>query len=438
MTSTSSAFPPFNSGRYSHKTSDREVVLYSKLHSFLTVLICVFLPFQTIGIPVGTTIFDISNILLIILASALIFRNTNKKKSEIYFLYFFIFCIIQFYIFFQNQTNISRFASAFLWISCYIMIFIRGRDIYVPSKYAYIATLFGTITLALAIVFELLVEGVPRPQGFMGEPSTAGLVLLATAMGLIVASNKSSKGFEKFVMLFTALVFVYISFLLRSTHIISAAFSLLLLVAFSRTFDVRVTLVCGLIFVFVFVVALQDPHFQERLDLGSTNSNLSVLSWLQGFDQMMESIRLFPVLGAGLGSTGFFQFDSYSSNALFMAGIGDLNRYDAYSGLFRMVIELGPIFAVLFLLSVGRRLIELWRNAGRGVLPDCNDAKYQIFLFTFAFTLIVGIMLKEPTWSRSQVAVAVLLFYAVPLNAYKVKPSALGQSVTQISNVRGL
>ena len=437
MISTSPAFPSFHSGGYSHQISDREFALSGKLRSFLIILICAFLPFQIIGIPVGTTIFDISNILLIILVAISIFGNRNTEKNGIYFLYLMVFCIIHLYIFSKNDTNISRFSSALIWICSYIIIFIRRRDIYLPTKYVYGVTLFVTTALFLMIIFQLFVEGIPRPEGFMAEPSPAGLVLLATATGLILASRKTSGGFEKFVMLLTALVFGYISFLLRSTHIISFAFSLLVLVAFSRAFDVRVTVIGVFIFVFIFMVVLQDEHFQERLDLGSANSNLSVLSWLQGFDQMMESIRSFPVLGAGLGSTGFFHFDSYNSIVLFELGIGDLNRYDAYSGLFRMVIELGPLFAGLFLFSVVRRLIELWRNTGSGVLPVCNDAKYQIFLFAFAFTLIVGIMLKEPTWSRSQVAVAVLLFYAVPLNAYKVKPVALGQSVTQISNARG-
>lgn len=425
---SAATFPSYHGAIHRPSETNMGGALAGRFRSLLILLICAFLPFQLIGVPVGTTVFDISNIILVILVSTVIIGNKNTQKNAVYFLYLAFFCIVHLYIFSYNDTNISRFLSAFLWIGSYAIIFIRRKDIGIPTKQAYVVILWVTAALFLMILFELFVEGVPRPAGFMAEPSPAGLVLLAASAGLILASRKSSSTFEKFSMLIVALIFGYVSFALRSTHIISFAFSLLVVTAFSRAFDVRLTAVGGLIFVFIFMVVLQDQHFQERLDLGSGNSNLSVLSWLQGFDQMMESIRSFPVFGAGFGSTGYFHFDSYNSLMLFDLGIGDLNRYDAYSGLFRMIIELGPVFSILFLISILGRLIGLWNNTGLGVLPVCNESKYQIFLFTFAFTLIAGIMLKEPTWSRSQVAVAVLLFYVVPLNAYKAKPQSFGQN----------
>ena len=46
------------------------------------------------------------------------------------------------------------------------------------------------------------------------------------------------------------------------------------------------------------------------------NNNLSVLSWRIGFDQMIASLIRSPILGNGLGSTGFIEFESSSLNRL--------------------------------------------------------------------------------------------------------------------------
>jgi hypothetical protein len=418
---------------YPSKNNEQEYTPSNKVHGFLILLICAFLPFQIFGIPIGTTTFDISNIIILLLVISLLLKS-NKENNLLHISSFFIFFIIQLFIFSFNETGIFRFLSAALWIFSYIIIFIRSDIIYIPTKYTYVVTIWVTTLLFLVIAFQLLIDGGSRPRGFMAEPSSAGLVLLAAAAGLILASRKAPGRFEKYVMLLMSVFFVFITYLIRSTHLVSFAFSLFLLISFSKTFDFRTTILSSIITIFIFIFALQDQHFQERLDLGPANSNLSVLSWLQGFDQMMESIKAFPLLGAGLGSTGYFYFESYNSSMLYEMGMGDLNRFDAYSGLFRMVIELGPIFAVLFFVSVARRFVKLWQNTGSGVLPVCNDTKYQLFLFAFAFTLIVGILLKEPTWSRSQAAVAVLLFYAVPLHTTRVKQGPQGQSVAHISN----
>jgi hypothetical protein len=393
--------------------------VHNRLTTMLVALVLLLLPFQIFGIPVGTTVVDLSNVVMLVFVVVIVAGNAEVRYSRTFILLTIGFVLLQIVLFANGNNPFSRFISGTVWIVSFIMIYGRGVNVYVDSKLSYRIVCSVVGLLAVYIVFELFIQGIDRPAGFMAEPSSAGLVMLAVAAGLLIASRKSTSVADQMVMTFAAFALVFISYIIKTTHIISFALAFFLAALFSKTMNIRILLIFGGVAVGLFAVVLQDTHFRERLDLGAATSNLSLLSWLQGFDQMVESMRLFPLVGAGLGGTGYFDFQSVNSIALFEAGISELNRYDAYSGLFRIVIEVGPIVAAAILYAFGRRLIALWRATSRGLLPVCNESKYQIFLFVFAFTLIVGILLKEPTYSRSQVAVAVILFFMVPLNAYR-------------------
>ncbi len=413
--------------------------IHSNLSTMAALLLLALLPFQTLGIPVGTTIVDLSNVILLAFALVVAAGNDDTRYSRTFMLLASGFAVLQLLLWLNSLTPFSRFMSGIVWFMAFILIYGRGATIYVPMRASYRIVIGVVALLAVYIVFQLLVLGMSRPAGFMAEPSPAGLVMLAVAAGLVVASRKSSSSTEQLVMTIAAVILAVISYALKTTHIISFIVALFITSFFSKALSVRLLLILVAVTIGFFSVAMQDVHFRERLDIGGTTSNLSLLSWLQGYDQMIESLRQFPLVGAGLGGTGYFDVQSANARALFEAGISELNRYDAYSGFFRIVIEVGPVVAIAIFYAIGYRLVKLWRATSQGLLPTSNESKYQLFLFVFAFTLFVGIFLKEPTYSRSQVAVAVVLYFLVPLNAYRSRAgvSALtrahSQSAPQIS-----
>ena len=215
---------------------------------------------------------------------------------------------------------------------------------------------------------------------------------------------------------------VGISFITKTTHVVSFAFALVVVGLLSRSFTVRTVIIVAPLLGVLYWIVSNDAHYTSRVDVYNAGANLSLLSWLQGFDQMVTSIKRYPFVGAGLGGTGQFDFYSEYSDDLFRAGIGDLNRLDAFSGFFRLVIELGPVLMGLAIWALVRRFQELWRATGGGLLPQTPESKHQIFLFTFGFTLLAGVFLKEPTFSRSQFVVAPLLVLLVPLRSVLTLP----------------
>ena len=87
-------------------------------------------------------------------------------------------------------------------------------------------------------------------------------------------------------------------------------------------------------------------------------------------------------------------------------GVAPINN-DAYSLLFRLIIEFG-IFGLLFILVP---IIKIIVNLFHQLKKDKNISPAAMFNIFFALTIIVGCLVKEPTYSRSLIFVAVFLFF---------------------------
>ena len=146
--------------------------------------------------------------------------------------------------------------------------------------------------------------------------------------------------------------------------------------------------------------------------LPTQTTEISVLAWLRGLDQALHAFKLSPIFGFGLGSTGMFEIQSTSQEMLEDDNLGFLTKLDAYSMMFRLVVELGFAFVLLFLFYMTVQL----KNFRKVLLLNKSrhfDLKYFIFIFIFSFSLIVGILIKEPTYARSYVYVSIFLFTTI-------------------------
>lgn len=385
-------------------------------HLAMMAVIALF-PFQVLGIGVGTTKIDLSVIVFALFVLMMMVWSHRATTSLAFKIFLGVYLTTEIMMFFVGPTTLNRFASAFVWLTAAILLYGRREQIPIHSQLAFALTLGGTVLVGLSLIYQYVIDRLERPAGLMAEPSPAGMVLLAGVAGLIISARWAPTQGGKIASYGGALLLFGISLITKTTHILSFAIALVGVGTLSRSFNARTVLLGLCLLAAVYGLLTYDPHYQSRIDIGGASSNLSLMSWLQGFDQMMESLRAYPLTGAGLGGTGQFDFYSEYSEGLFLAGLGDMNRQDAYSGLFRLVIELGPILMGVVLYAMGLRFRELWQATGEGALPVGREAQAQMFLFAFAVTLIVGILLKEPTYSRSHFALAALLFCVVPLRA---------------------
>jgi len=129
---------------------------------------------------------------------------------------------------------------------------------------------------------------------------------------------------------------------------------------------------------------------------------------------MKHSIALSPILGFGLGSTGYFEFESKNTEILESFNLEFLNKYDAYSGFFRMTIELGILFIIILFTFIYTKLKYFKLYVKKIKQTHSNFINiidiHLTFIFIFSFTMVIGILIKEPTYSRSIVYVGWFLF----------------------------
>ena len=81
----------------------------------------------------------------------------------------------------------------------------------------------------------------------------------------------------------------------------------------------------------------------------------------------------------------------------------NLNLADAYSAFFRMTIEMGFV-VTLIIVIIGVKIFLVG-----AVTKDVKMSRDSVFILWFGFTLLIGVMIKEPTYSRSYVFVSVFL-----------------------------
>ena len=390
--------------------------------------------FQYFALPFYTSRYDISSFLL--LFSAVIATKNSKSMSNTLIILLIIFILIELvkYLYFQTAP-LHRMFSGFVWMGGLILILIKKDFIYYDQKKVIKATLMGSFVICIFMLFQYftgsqwpidLEISTHRPSGLFDEPSYAGLFFYSMSsafFGVVILSKIKLK----LKLLNTVLGGVTFSFGLMtlSMHVVTffIGLSTILLIYFSLSSSKTFKLLFSLFFIvfsstiLIFII-LETSHYLIRFDLTiNSETDMSVLAWVRGFDQAYHVFQVSPIFGFGLGSTGGFEIDSLAQEALETHNIGALTKLDAYSMFFRLVVELGFAFVLVFLIYI---LVQLknFRSLLLNKYYVNYDFKYCIFIFFFSFTLIVGILIKEPTYSRSYVYISIFLFTTI-LNVVK-------------------
>lgn len=365
--------------------------------------------FQNTSLALFGSKYDLTNFLVLFSIIPLILLSKQKTIAYI-FLFAFIALHIIIWIYFQIAP-IHRLISGMIWFGGLVAVSIFSDKGLYNRKIAYNLLIASMLFLSTIIVIDAVYNGVSRPKGFLDEPSYAGLLLFSCATMLLyrVLHDYTFHGKIRPINLFSLIFLLCGSALTKSMHlltflIMSATILFILRSRFRHILVLSILLIPGII---VLIRLLDFDHISDRLNFSGEILNISLLSWLRGLDQAKYALHNSPLLGFGLGSTGYFPFDSSHTQKLEVYGLEILNLTDAFSGLFRVTIELGGLSVLMIIYLLSKQVYGL--RATIKMVASRKDDLYGHLLAIFGLSLLIGVLIKEPTYSRSYVYIGVFL-----------------------------
>ena len=399
----------------------------------LIMLSIVFLPLQNLGLSFFGSRYDITSFILLFLTFILAINNGKMEKNTILFMFLFIYT--QFFIFAINGTTpFYRTFSGMVWAGgLLLLILTRDRIYYNPSS-VYKTLLIVLLLTTVLMFYQFFILGDVRPRATFDEPSKAALVLFSGAVSLVGIIYLYNLKIGHSINLFIAFTVLFIGGLITlSMHIITFFLMVLLIIFLKPPLTlsrinkrqlflfsiVTVSLLYSINLLFNFSNTSPESILTKIDVFSSLNNNLSVLAWRTGFDQMIASISQSFIIGTGLGSTGFIEFQSNNLNKLLYLTPMGLNLNDAYSLSFRLIIEIGLLFFLLIIYYFMKKLYILKKYLSIATLSkQYNDSIPTTFIFLFSTSIIIGSFIKEPLYPASTLYLATMLFVSIKINFY--------------------
>tara|TARA_B100000029_G_scaffold315722_1_gene308136 strand:+ start:1097 stop:2341 length:1245 start_codon:yes stop_codon:yes gene_type:complete len=397
----------------------------------LIIISILFFPLQNLGLSFFGSRYDITSFILLFLTLVVSMKNGKIEKNTIFFMFLFIYT--QFLIFAINGTTpFYRTFSGMVWAGGLLLLILsRNRINYNPRRVykTLLIVLFLTVALML---YQFIILGDARPKGTFDEPSKAALVLFSGAVsiaGIIYLYNL--KIIHSLKMLIAFSIFFIGGLITLSMHIITFFIMVLIIIFLKPPFNLssinnRQLFLFSIVTVsFFYLVNLlfnfsinSSESLLTKIDVfNSLNNNLSVLSWRTGFDQMIASINHSFIIGTGLGSTGFIDFQSNNLNKLLYLTPMGLNLNDAYSLSFRLIIEIGLLLFIMIFYFFTRKLYILKKYLSTTTLTkQYNESIPTTFIFLFSTSIIIGSLIKEPLYPASPLYLATMLFVSIKIN----------------------
>ena len=401
----------------------------------------IFFPFQFLAIRFFSSAYDITS-LLIIMAVFVLMLSKIKINYEI-IIWISIFVIMESVIvIYFNIGPYYRFLSGVVWLTSLLAIILYGDKDYDYSQkvisylilfllfFSSIYMFYEYYFIITPEIYSQFIEGRPtkfyllRPKAGFQEPSYAALALFSSASAIVSTLILSRLSHRNIVyLLILLIIFSGAAFLARSMHIATFIITVSIVISIWLTYKLsifKIFIFLGILFLILLlgIFLLSFPHYYDRINIfvdPLAMTNPSLLSWLRGFDQVLAVMNSSPLTGFGIGSTGYFEFESLYGERLAYYRIYDLTLKDAFSLLWRLLIEIGIIPVILFSIFMIYKLSHFRKYLINKSDLSINN-KYIIFNFTFALALIIGCLIKEPNYARSTLFIGIFLIASIPLN----------------------
>lgn len=393
------------------------------VYAFFVYIAILFAQFQNLSVRWFGSAYDLTSFMFLIAIAVLLCTHKQKKGRYILFV-LFIFAQLFLWLILQ-MAPFYRLTSGIIWFGGLLAISLFAYSGQYNKIFAFKLMNVSICFLAMHIVTQRLVFEEVRPAGFLDEPSSAGLLLFGWAVVILFKIfyeyNRQKKQLAYISYFF---LLVVAALMTKSMHIITFILSVIMilyLLGLNRRLFIWGTLLLPL-FAGIIIWQADLDHILDRMVITDNINNISLLSWLRGFDQAKQAILTSPFFGYGLGSTGFISFDSTYSDILAANSLELLNLTDAYSGGFRLVIELG-LFSLLMIFYFILKYIRLIRLHNKNKIIDTGVLSGK-YLAIFGLTLLIGVLLKEPSYSRSYVFLAVFFLATNRFKIYNMRGKA--------------
>jgi len=396
------------------------------------------IPLQVFGLNVYNTRVDISTMAFIAAIPFLL----KRRAVYIILTIFAGLCVLAllFQYILSFQVPFSRVFASAGWLSLLISFLL------VPTRVNNLVIRFFALGLRTSfVIFVIGYFAYPfsgNEFGTFNESSYASLYLSAFVLSeLLPFFLIKAKDYPSRLFVPIAAIFIVIN---PTSHLLTLLISALAtylfaynprivkqLIRFNPSAKTIVSLLLLVLFLFAtlsFALSSERVYtriaslFPEIFRGSGQAANLSSLVWQGGASQLFQSMRDCPILGCGAGSTGLFSelsipslinayfpqsfIPSYYENILF-----SLNSLDAYSLLFRTVIEYGLIVFPLWILLV-RRILKSMRIC---IVSPSYSIQPSLGVLVFSFTCLTGSLLKEPHLFASVTFVPIMISAIVSL-----------------------
>lgn len=273
-----------------------------------------------------------------------------------------------------------------------------------------------------------------RYQGFMGEPSYAGYViasLLSYEIFLLLMLFKELKFkdiFQRFLFICFLLLALYLT---SSTHMLTLVLAIFIsIIIESKSFlkklfkavqkNIFVVTSIFIPVISILGVYFSSEHFQKRF-FGQQTNNVSTLSWLRGYENMMTTLKYNPLLGYGLGNN-YRAFEDSAQTSLYQnilekSNLSELNKHDSFSLFFRLFTEGGFILTIFIFYLIIDAIYKSILNKSHTKFVDSNafnikynnDIKFGKYYYVIFMAACLGALLKEPSYYNYLIPLTVML-----------------------------
>ena len=233
----------------------------------------------------------------------------------------------------------------------------------------------------LATILGYRVLGNPSAVGFFSENSHYALSFLPFLFYMVVLSSWRKKWF--FLFMGFLIAFNLQSLTLLVGVITVAIFALRL----------RQLVFLSIIAIPILMAAVDIGYYSVRLDFSSTDTNLSLLSFMNGWERAYLNLKDYYGIGLGFQQLGFVGSQGEILEELRAIGAEDLNLLGGGTVASKFISEFGILavmvlvaYLVYFARSV-RWLHEVSMNGGETV--DCRKVFFLACFVMFSFDLFI-------------------------------------------------
>jgi len=294
--------------------------------------------------------------------------------------------------FFINTTfNMERFWQSYLFLIIFVfgasfLVFLVQRLPKYKADFAVKLVFYVLLLCALAQMLGYRTFGYPTSVGFFIENSHYAWSLLPFLLYMVVLSSRRKKQFFLFMGFLISMILNSLTLLVGVIAIAIFALSLRQLVFLSIT----------AIAISIPIVAMDYidiGYFLARLDF--SNPNLSLMSFLTGWERAFLNLKDSVGIGVGFQQFGFVRSESEIEifEVFFSIGAADLNLYDGSFIASKLISEFGILavivlvaYLVYFVKSV-RWLHEVSINGGETV--DCRKVFFLACFVMFFIDLFI-------------------------------------------------